>query len=128
MSLWYACAEFAIKNKDIFSYRFNKHRSHKYSTPNKNFLNTTHINHFMIYFLITVKEKIQNIILNTKNIPKKGLCKISKIFLNKRNKRNFSFKDYLINYCNYIQMNYFYIRHKLYNHYFNYLYSKFFIK
>ena len=32
-----ACAEFAIKNKDIFSYRFNKHRSHKYSTPIKIF-------------------------------------------------------------------------------------------
>ena len=30
-----ACGEFAIKYKDIISYKFNRHRSHKYNLPKK---------------------------------------------------------------------------------------------
>ena len=121
-----ACAEFAIKNKDIFSYRFNKHRSHKYSTPNKNFFE--YDSYQSLYDLLFYYRKRKNTKYNSKYkeyTKKRVMQNFKNFFLNKRNKRNFSFKDYLINYCNHIQMNYFYIRHKLYNHYFNYLYSKF---
>ena len=33
-----ACAEFAVQKKDIISYKFNRHRSHKFNLEKKNYL------------------------------------------------------------------------------------------
>ena len=123
-----ACGEFAIKYKDIISYKFNRHRSHKYNLPKKNYLE------YSSY------ETLCNLLLNYKKKPQKKYnskylkctkVKVMKDFKNiflKKNKIKFSHYDYLVNYINLFKMNYFYIRHKIYNHYFDYFFSKFFIK
>jgi len=124
-----ACAEFAIKNKDIISYKFNRHRSHKYSVSKNNFceyssykslnnlldkykkrLNKQHVSKYKIYS------------------KKKVMKDFKRFFLSKNIKTRFTFHDHLLNYFSHFEMNYFYIRHKICNHYFNYFYSKFVIK
>ncbi len=123
-----ACAEFALKHKDIISYKFNRHRSHKYNMPKKNYFEYSSYTN-LYEFLLRYKKK-KNSKYNSK-YEKYETIKVMKVlnkfFLNKKNKIKFSYYDYFLNYCNHLQMNYFYIRHKIYNHYFKYLYSKFLI-
>ena len=55
--------------------------------------------------------------------------KVIKTFQNKffKNKESikFNFIDYLKNYISFIKIGYYYLRHKLYNHYFNYFEMRF---
>ena len=44
-----------------------------------------------------------------------------KNFLSKNEKIVFSLKDHLINLCARVETNYYYLRHKIYNHYYNYI-------
>ena len=124
-----ACAEFAVKNKDILSYKFNRHRSHKYSLPIIN------------YYEYNSYKSLTNLLNNyKKNLNKKYVSKyktyskkkvmkdFKSFFLNKNTKIKFTLYDHLLNYYSHFEMNYFYIRHKICNHYFNYFYSKFLIK
>ena len=59
-----SCAEFAINNKIIISYKFNRHRSHEYHLSK---------NQFKEY---SSYSEIYNLILNFKQI-KKNLFKIN---------------------------------------------------
>ena len=124
-----ACAEFAIKNRDIFSYKFNKHRSHKYNMPKKNYFEYS--SYSTLFNLLNYYRKRKNHKINSKYAAytkKKVMKNFQDLFLSKKNDTSFSFYDYFTNYLNHIQMYYFYLRHKIYNHYFNYIFSKFFIK
>ena len=122
-----ACAEFAIKNKSIISYKFNKHRSHRYHIPNKNFYEYCSYNS-LIKLLINLKKKSlkKNYNSKYKYYSKKKVMKIfQNVFLKGEKKIQFSFFDFFINYFSHFLMTYFYLRHKLYSHFFKYIESKF---
>ncbi len=123
-----ACAEFAIHNKPIISYKFNRHRSHEFSVNKKNF-----IEYKSYESLIKILENIEKINFKTNKenhskynalSPKKVMPIFKKEFLSSKKKTDFSFVDYLSNYLNYSKMNYLYIRHKIYDHFYNYLWKK----
>ena len=46
-------------------------------------------------------------------------------FLKKKIIPELKIQDYILNYLNFFKMHYFYLRHKLYNHYYNYIESLF---
>ncbi len=124
-----ACAEFAIKSKDLISYKFNRHRSHEFNVSKKNFLEYS--SYSSLYkLLINYKKKKDNTFNSKykKYTEKKIMYDFNKFFLRGKNKIQFSLNDYLINYYSHFVMVYLYIRHKMYNHYFNYFYSKYLIK
>ena len=119
-----ACAEFAINNKTIISYKFNRHQSHKFSMP-YNFLEYASFNN--LYNLLTNFKKNQN--QNKKNkykecSSKRVMKEFKKIFLKNKKQVKFGFIDYFANYLGFYKMHYFYLRYKLYNHYYNYFESK----
>ena len=123
-----ACAEFAIKCKDIISYKFNRHRVSQIQFTQKK-LSRIQLIQTLYNLLLNFKKKSQKK-YNSKYL-KYTKVKVMKDFKNiflKKNKIKFSHYDYLINYVSLLKMNYLYIRHKIYNHYFDYFFSKFFIK
>ena len=122
-----ACAEFAVLNKSIISYRYNRHKNHKLSMSETNFFEYSSFHE--LYNLLNKYKKSKN--KNKENKYKKFKSKLvikkfEKYFLKNELVINFSLKDYIINYFNFLKMYYFYFRHKLYIHYYNYFESKFF--
>ena len=61
-----------------------------------------------------------------KRVKIKVMKIFNNIFLKKEQKLSFTFWDYFKNYKGFIKMGYYYLRHKLYNHYFNYLEARIF--
>ncbi len=121
-----ACGEFAIQNKPIISYKFNRHNSHKYNCLNKNFIEYSSFNS-LFKILVNLKKikKVKKKISKYHYYKTKKIMQLfKKVFLVKEKKVRFSFFDYLTNYKNFLFMNYLYLRHKLYNHYYNYIWSK----
>ena len=124
-----ACGEFAMQNKEIISYKFNRHTSHKYNIPIKYFFEYYSYNS-LHNLLLNYKQKAYQINYSCKykNYNKKNVMKIfDKVFFKQGFKIKLSINDYFKNYINHFKMNYFYLRHKIYNHYFKYIESKFFI-
>ena len=123
-----ACGEFAVQNKPIISYRFNRHRAHKYNIPydqfheygSRNELKKLLINYKSLKFQKKFKNKYQTY------SKEKIMQLFKKNFLSKNEKIVFSLKDHLINLCARVETNYYYLRHKIYNHYYNYIESKFY--
>ena len=121
-----SCGEFAYLNKLIISYKFNRHRAHLDHLYNKN------------YIEYSSRKSLFNIL---KNIDKKKLFEIKKTkyskynsklvmkmfkkyFLDKSKNINFSVLDYSANYLAHFRMAYYYLRHKIYGYYYNYIESK----
>jgi hypothetical protein len=124
-----ACAEFALMNKDIISYQYNRHRAHKYNSSSENFMEYNSYSS-LCKILLNYKKKSSKFSYDCKykNYTKIRVMKdFSKFFLSKKNINHISTIDYLINIINITKMNYFYVRHKIYNHFFNFFESKFFI-
>ena len=124
-----ACAEFALRNKDIISYQYNRHRSHKYNSSSKNFIEYSSYN-TLCKILLNYKKNSSKLSYNSKykNCTRTRVMRdFSKFFLKKKNINHFSAMDYLINIINLTKMNYFYVRHKIYNLFFNFFESKFLI-
>ncbi len=120
-----ACAEFAINDKLIISYKFNRHRSHKFHIKNEYFVEYGSYNELTNILLNFRKNK--KIIVKTKYKtfkPRVVMRIFKKIFLNSNNTIHFSLNDYLLNFFSHIKMYYLYLRHKFYNHYYKYLESK----
>ncbi len=124
-----ACGEFAVMNKDIISYKFNLHKSHKFSVPQKNFFE--YESYKTLYNLLDnyKKKNLNKYKCKYKELNEKKVMKIFKnVFLNKQNKISFNLLDKLNNLFSFLKMKYTYLRHKFYNHYFNFFESKFLIK
>tara|TARA_Y100000768_G_scaffold318458_1_gene253880 strand:+ start:3905 stop:5002 length:1098 start_codon:yes stop_codon:yes gene_type:complete len=122
-----ACAEFALQNKPIISYRFNRHQNHKFSISSKFFLEYGSFQE--LYNLLDQFKKINKKQQDNKYKKlnaKKVIKDFEKYFLKNDYEIKFNLFDYLISYLNFFKMHYFYLRHKLYNHYYNYFESKFF--
>lgn len=126
-----ACGEFAVMNKDIISYKFNLHKSHKYSVPQNNFFEYESYK-TLNNLLESYKKKDSNKYkykCKYKKLNEKKVMKIfKKVFLYEQNKINFNLLDRLYNLYSFLIMQYMYLRHKFYNHYFNFFESKFLIK
>ncbi len=122
-----ACAEFAYLNKLIISYKFNRHRAHLYHLNQKDFIEySSRRSLFEIldnFKLMRLGRKQTNKYHNFN--PKYVMRLFKKVFLQKETSERFSIIDYIINYVAFIKMNYFYLRHKIYNHYYRYIESKF---
>ena len=117
--------EFAIENKRIISYKFNRHRAHCYSIPNNQLIEYNSYNS-LIKIILNFKKKSLNIRNKYKEYPKNKVIKnFQNTFLKKEQKLPFSLWDYLKNYQNFIKMGYYYLRHKIYEHYFNFFESRF---
>ena len=121
-----ACGEFAIHNKKIISYKFNRHNSHKYNCPKENFIEYSSFeNLFKILLNLKKIKKVKKKITKYHYYKTKKIMHLfKKVFLTKEKKIQFSFFDYLTNYKSYLFMNYSYLRHKLYNQCYNYILSK----
>ena len=120
-----ACAEFAINDKLIISYKFNKHKSHQYNSDSKLFIEYSSFNSLTKILLKMKKGKRKNIFNRYKKCePSKAIFLFKKIFLDNKSKNYFSFTDYFLNYISFWKMYYFYLRHKIYNHYYNFFESK----
>jgi len=118
-----ACGEFATQNKKIISYKHNRHRSHENSIPSKHFIE---YNSYSSLFKIINNFKKNNKSFSYKNkykkySKKKVMNNFNNFFLKNKNSVEFSFIDYIKNYINFFKMYYFYLRHKIYIHYFHYI-------
>ena len=121
-----SCGEFTLANKRIISYKFNRHRSHCFNISTNNLIEYYSYNSLVKIFLNFKKKpfKIKN---NYKNYSKnKVMINFKNNFLKKKHNITFSFWDYFKNYQGFVKMGYYYLRHKLYNHYFHYLENRFF--
>jgi len=122
-----ACGDFAIQNKKIISYEFNRHRSHAYNIPSKSFIEYN--SYKSLFKIICNFKKIKRVTTYSnkyKNYSSKKVMNIfNKVFLKKKNLIKISIKDYFKNYINFFIMFCHYLKHKIYNHYFNYIESKF---
>ena len=115
-----SCGEFAIENKRIISYKYNRHRSHNYNIPSKYLIEYSSFNS-LLDIIINFKKRSSNYKNLYKNYSKKKVIKsFQSIFLKQKQVINFSLYDYMKNYLSFMKMNYYYFRHKLYLHYFNY--------
>lgn len=121
-----ACAEFAVHGKPIISYKFNRHRSHVNDCPKK----------YLIEY--DSYENLNKILINLRKFKKRknelnkyfgyNAKKVMNLFkrklLSKGKKINFSLIDHLSNLLGYFSLGYLYLRHKLYNNFYNFFRPK----
>ena len=122
-----SCGEFAITNKRIISYKYNRHRSHSFNITYK-YLSEYSSFKSLLKIILNFEKKSLNYKSLYKNYTKKIFINFfHNIFFKKKQLYKFTLNDYVKNYLSFIKMNYYYLRHKLYVHYFNY-FEKYFIK
>ena len=120
-----SCGEFTLANKRIISYKFNRHRSHCYNISPNFFIEYSSYSS-LVKIILNFKKKSLNIQNKYKDYSKHKVMKnFQNTFLKKEQNLDFSLWDYLKNYQNFIKMGYYYLRHKVYEHYFNFFESKF---
>ncbi len=120
-----ACAEFAIQNKSIISYKFNRHQNHKFSMSRNNFFEYGSFQE--LYDLLCQFKKTNKKIKKNKYqklTPKTVIKNFEKYFLKNNYEIKFNFIDYFLNYYNFSKMSYYYFRHKLYNFFYNHFLIK----
>jgi len=120
-----SCGEFAIENKLIVSYKFNRHRSHSYNIPSNQFIEYKSYN-TLAKILLNLKKKSSIYKNKYKNYSHRKMIKVfQNVFLKNNETKNFTLNDKLKNSLSFIVMGYLYLRHKLYENYFNYFEVKF---
>jgi hypothetical protein len=117
-----SCAEFAVRNKPIFTYKFSRDRAHIDILKKKIFLYSSEKSLFNSLNKFN-KNNFKNFI--TANhykdfTPKKIMKKFQKLYINKNLNYKINLKDYLIVFFYQMRRIYYYIRHKIYYHYFNF--------
>ncbi len=122
-----SCGEFAISNKRVISYKYNRHKSHSYNIPSKYLSEYSSFKSLSNIILNFEKQSLNYKSLYKKYTKKNVINDFQNIFLRKNQSFKFSLYDYAKNYLSFIKMNYYYFRHKLYVHYFNY-FEKHFVK
>ena len=122
-----ACGEFAIENKEIISYKYNRHKSHEHNILSKNLIKYgSYSNLLSILLKYKKKPHIENYRCKYRTYTKKKVMKIfSKSFLQNNKPIQITVFDNILNYFNFLKMSYFYLRHKIYNYYFKYIELKF---
>ncbi len=121
-----ACAEFAIKNKPIFTYEFSRDRAHIFMLKNKIFTyNSTN----SLYNLIINFNKNKFRRFNTSQVykklnPHRVIKLFKKVYTKKVKYFNLNIYDHLIILIFKIKSKYYYIRHKIYHYYFNFFIKK----
>lgn len=117
-----ACAEFAIKNKPIFTYKFSRDRAHIHLLKKKIFLYSSEDN---LFNLINTFNKYKYKNFNSANLyknfsPEKVMNKFKNIYSKKNFYYKITYEDYFTVFLYQIKQKYYYIRHKIYHHYFNF--------
>jgi hypothetical protein len=123
-----SCGEFASLNKLIISYKYNRHRSH-IDYLSKDYYIEYH-SRKSLFSILNKFNKKKKLIKNKKNdylkcTPKIIMKIFKKLLSSKPIKLEISSYDYLINFIGFCNMNYYYIRHKIYNHFYKFIESKF---
>ena len=120
-----SCGEFAIENKRIISYKFNRHRSHSYNIPASHFIEYNSYNSLVKIFL-NLKKNSSNCRNKYKEYSNRKIIKVfQKVFLKKNTIKEITLNDTLKNLFSFLMMGYRYLRYKLYEHYFNFFEIKF---
>lgn len=116
-----SCGEFAIQNKKIISYKYNRHRSHEFNTSRKIFLeygSYKELYNILLNFKLHKKRK-NKVDCKYKEYDEKKVMKIfKKTFLTNQDK-SIALFDYFQNILSFFKMSYYYFKHKLYTHYYN---------
>ncbi len=127
-----ACGEFALLGKRIILYKFNRHRSHIQSLPKNlyyeyssrtsliNIINKFHTKNKIKYI------KKENLYLNYKSLA--VIKKFKSVFLNESHPPKINFIDKLKNYSSFLELLYYYCRHKIYQNYYRFIESRFYSK
>lgn len=123
-----ACGEFAVLNKKIIAYKYTLHKNHIFSVLSSEIYE--YFSRKSLFNLINnfrKQKKNQNRIKNKYKLhtAKNVMKKFNKVFFKKEEiVYSTTFKDELLNKIQYFKMNYNYIRHKLYFHYYKFIESK----
>ena len=117
-----ACGEFSSLNKLIISYKFNRHRAHLDHLYNQNYIEYSSRNNlFNIIKNLDKKKLLKKRKNKYSNYNAKYIMKIfQSVFLTPSYKINFSLFDYFMNYLANLKMSYYYVRHKIYAHYYRF--------
>lgn len=123
-------AEFSLLNKKIIYYKFNRHRSHVFNLSKHYLLEYSSSSELFKILNNFDKKKLPNS-YNAYNkykeyTPQKVMLLFKKVFLTKKNLiTKISIFEIFVNLFNLLFIKYNYIRHKIYNHYYNKIESKF---
>ena len=122
-----ACAEFSIQGKKIFSYKFNRHRSHILENKNDKIEEYNSFRNLYQKLIKFKKNKFKKSINSTyKNYTsKKVMLEFKKVFLQKKNSQKIGFAEILKNFYGHFNMVNLYLRHKIYQHYYRLIEKKF---
>jgi len=115
-----ACAEFSIQGKKIFSYKYNRHRSHILENKNNKIEEYSSFKNLYEKLFQFKKLKIKKTTYSTYNnyTPKKVMINFKKVFLQKKKPQKIGFVEFIVNFYGYFNMGNLYLRHKLYQHYY----------
>ena len=120
-----SCAEFSVVDKKIISYKFNRHRSHVYHTSKDIFLEYSSYKNLLNILLKFKFNRNKKYLCEYKKYNARIVMKIfEKVFLSNKPMKKITFLDYLYNLINHINMYKYYIKHKIYNHYYKFIESK----
>ena len=122
-----ACAEFAIKNKPILTYKFCRDRAHMFILKNKilTYSSMSSLNNLITNFNKNKFKKFNTFKLYEKFNPKAVMKSFKKIYIKERKYFNLNIYDYLIILIFKIKSKYYYLRHKIYYFYFKFFLQKF---
>ncbi len=117
-----SCAEFAIKNKPIFTYGFCRQRAH-FEICKNNIIPYYSYGDLNLKILNFNKDKKYNSNNLKKELSEKNTIKVfKKILLNKKQQNpSTNIIDYIIITFFFLQRNYFYFRHKIYTNFYKIL-------
>lgn len=115
-----ACAEFSIQGKKIFSYKFNRHRSHILENKKDIIEEYSSFKNLYQKLIQFKKKKFKKSINSTyKNYTSKKVMKeFKKVFLQKKKPQEIGFTENAINFYGHFSMGILYLKHKIYNHYY----------
>ena len=125
-----ACAEFLIQGKKLFSYKYNRHRSHAFENKKDKIEEYCSFNDLFQKLLQFKKKNIKKSISSSyKNYnSKKVMQKFKKVFLQKTTPQEIGLFEKMINFYGYFNMGLLYLKHKIYQHYYKLIEKNFFIK
>ena len=122
-----ACAEFSIQGKKIFSYKFNRHRSHILENKNDQIEEYSSFKNLYQKLIQFRKKKLTKKINSTYKhyTSKKVMQKFKKVFFQKNDSQKIELAELFKNFYSHFNMANLYLRHKIYQHYYILIEKKF---